>query len=86
MLLSHDLASGDVRLVRSYQVEGELEPAFPGCAGIDADQDILQSHFCLTTVFKARTSGQYSTQIGLEDLAVIVLGQQLFLGSASTNR
>jgi hypothetical protein len=38
-----------MRVVRPYQVEGELEPAFPVSAGIDADQNILQGHFCLST-------------------------------------
>jgi hypothetical protein len=79
MLLSHDVASGDMRLVRPYQIEGELEPAFPVSAGIDSDQKILQGHFCLTTGSKrkrleftqnaSRSSpsagfGQYSTQLG----------------------
>ena len=33
MPLSHDVASRDMRLMRPYQVEGELETAFPGSAG-----------------------------------------------------
>src|SRR5271156_666875 len=49
MLLSHDAARGDMRLVGPYQVESEFEPAFPGRAGIDADQDVLQNHFFLPT-------------------------------------
>jgi hypothetical protein len=54
MLLSHHVASGDMRLVRPYQVEGELEPAFPLGAGIDSDQEILQGHLCLTTGSKRK--------------------------------
>src|SRR5205814_7703361 len=29
MLLSHHVASGNMRLMRPHQVEGELKPAFP---------------------------------------------------------
>src|ERR1700738_4719093 len=69
MLLSHGVARGDVLLVRPHQVEGKLEPPSPAVLGSTPTRISFRAIFA--------SLGQYSTQLGLEDLAVIIFGQRV---------